>query len=346
MMYSLRQIFLFLIVTFLIIGCSTTSNLEPPPTMEETPSDNKYDSEFPDKAVSKELNFVSKTVKKLDCLVFYESHIFPPENSLDIDKLSDSLIRKVSVGKTVTNESVTGTAVVVYNDGNKIALLTCAHVVDFPDTLLTRYDDGKGAIETLSVKIRQQNYVKGLPEGEDIEILIKDDERDIAFLGKVLKESNLGQQVLNYPLGNTRDLEWGSIVYVMGYPLGNLMVTRAIVSNPTRSSKTRFLTDALYNRGISGSPVLAIRDGVPNFEWVGMATSSAAQRIYYVKPGKKDPEYINPEARYTDDLYVDHHRVINYGVTFNVTIEAITGLLRKNSHILIRKGYNPELFFK
>jgi hypothetical protein len=132
----------------------------------------------------------------------------------------------------------------------------------------------------------------------------------------------------------------------MGYPLGQLMVTRAIVSNPDKANKGRFLTDALYNRGISGSPVLAIRDGVPNFEWVGMATSAAAQQIYYIKPGDNAPQYINPEAVYIDELFVDKYRSINYGVTFNVSIESIVTLIRRNSSLLERKGYNPDRFFK
>ncbi len=344
MVYSRHTILIFVLAS-IILGCNTTSNLEQKETVEDA-TDNKYDSEFPDKTVSDELEFVSETVKKLDCLVFYETHIFPAQNTLDIKQLSDSLIRAASLSRTITNESVTGTACVIYYDGTRVALLTCAHVIDFPDTIVTRYDEGKGPIETLSVKIRQQNYVKDIPAGDDIEILLKDVDRDIAILGKKMDDHTLRPRVLNYPVGNTRDLEWGSVVYVMGYPLGHLMVTRAIVSNPGRANKGRFLTDALYNRGISGSPVLSIRDGVPNFEWVGMATSAAAQQIYFVKPGKTTPEYINPEEKYTDDLYVDHHRSINYGVTYNVTIEAITSLIRKNQTLLSEKGFDPDLFFK
>jgi len=136
------------------------------------------------------------------------------------------------------------------------------------------------------------------------------------------------------------------VVYVMGYPVGQLMVTRALVSKPDKAKKGRFLTDALYNRGISGSPVFAIRDGVPNFELVGMASSASASQVYYVKPGKNVPEYINPEEPFTGDLYVDQYKDIKYGVTFNVSIEAITGFLKDNRTLLTDKGYNAELFFK
>lgn len=341
-----RYLIFVLLIGLGLSGCDTTSNLEPTTTTQESTGDNKYDSEFPVTTVSDELDFVSQTVKKLDCLVFYETHFFPENNSIDIKNLSDSTITANSQFRSITNESVTGTACIVYYDGIRVGMLTCAHVIDFPDTIVTRYEEGKGAIQTLSVKIRQQNYVKDLPEGDNIEILLKDADNDIAFLGKKLDEHTIRPRVLSYPVGNTRDLEWGSIVYVMGYPLGHLMVTRAIVSNPDRANRGRFLTDALYNRGISGSPVLSIRDGVPNFEWVGMATSAAANRIYFLKPGKNIPEYINPDEIYESDLYVDHYRSINYGVTYNVSIEMITSLIRKNSKELYEKGFDPDQFFK
>lgn len=339
-----RLIILIICLLMVLAGCRTNSVIDQPATEKKT-ADNKYDSEFPDRAVAGELEFISGTVKKLDCLVFYKTYIFSRESGMEVQKLTDSLLEAKAAGSTVINESVTGTAVVAYYDGTRVAMITCAHVIDFPDTLMTKYD-GDGPLETLSVKIRQQNFVKDLPEGDDIEVLLVDTEKDIALLGKRLDEHTGRPSVLNYPIGNTRDLEWGSVVYVMGYPLGQLMATRAIVSNPDKANRGRFLTDALYNRGISGSPVLAIRDGVPNFEWVGMAASSAASRIYFVKPGKKDPDYINPEEKYTGELFVDQHRSINYGVTYNVSIEAITSLIRKNASRLADRGYNPEQFFK
>ncbi|MCK7529466.1 MAG: hypothetical protein MZV64_73895 [Ignavibacteriales bacterium] len=48
------------------------------------------------------------------------------------------------------------------------------------------------------------------------------------------------------------------------------MVTKAIVSNPSRDESGSFLVDAVVNNGMSGGLVLAIKDGVPNFEMVGM----------------------------------------------------------------------------
>jgi len=333
-----------LIYIGLLAGCTTTEEISA--NREISNADNKYNTEFPGKDLPKELEYISKTVKKLDCLAFYMTYVFPSVNNLKMNSLSDSVLRNLSINNSVNNQSVSGTAMVIYNDGKRLGLLTCAHVIDFPDTIITRYENGKGAIQSVSVKIRQQNFVRDLPAGSDIKILAKDINDDIAFIGKTLDNEGVYQAVLNYPAGNTKDLQWGSEVYVMGYPIGNLMVTRAIVSDPDKADKGRFLTDAMYNRGISGSPVFAIRDGLPNFELVGMASSASAKQIYYVKPGKEEPEYINPEVPYTGDLYVDSYKDIKYGVTFNVSIEGINAFLKDNKNVLQKEGFDPNRFFK
>jgi len=328
----------------LLISCSASQQQAVQKPIPEP--NNRYDSEFPVKDISKELDYLSTTVKKLDCLAFYMSYVFPPGNNVDINQLTESVLKNEAIGSSVTNESVSGTAIVVYYDGGLAGMLTCAHVVDFPDTLVARYQDGQGAIQVLSIKIKQQNYINDLPEGEAVEIVVSDASRDIAFLKKELYDHVEPPAVMNFPVGKSKDLDWGTIVYVMGFPVGNLMVTRAIVTKPNRTGKGRFLTDALYNRGISGAPVVAIRDGAPNFEWVGIASSAAAERVFYTKPGKESPEFINPEDPYKGDLYVDFRKTIKYGITFNVTVDEIMHFFSKNRSKFEKEGFDVERFFK
>jgi len=343
--FSNAKVFVLITGMILIIwSCTTPEQVVVQQNFPEP--DGRYDSEFPVRSVSDKLDFVSTTVKKLDCLAFYMTYVFAPENTVDPDHITEVVLREQSISNAVTNESVSATATVIYYDGIKIGLLTCAHVINFTDTIITRYNNGEGPVEIISIKIKQQNFIKDLPAGDEIEILATDAKHDIALLGKKLDIHDGLLSVLNFPVGNTRHLDWGSVVYIMGFPLGKLMVTRALVSNPDGAKKGRFLTDALYNRGISGSPVFAIRDGVPNFELVGMASAASASQVYYVKPGKNVPEYINPEEPFTGDLYVDQHNVVKYGITFNVSIEAITGFLKSNQHMLTQKGFNKERFFK
>ena len=54
-------------VLLMLLSCSTPEQIV---VENHAPkADNKYDSEFPAKSVSKDLEFLSTTVKKLDCLV-------------------------------------------------------------------------------------------------------------------------------------------------------------------------------------------------------------------------------------------------------------------------------------
>lgn len=307
-------------------------------------SDGRYDSEFPQQSVSDELSFLSSTVRKLDCLVFYRTYIFPVGNKIERKELAALDLDDLSIGNDVTNESVTGTATVIYYDGNQVALLTCAHVVDFPDTLFNYYSTG--GLRSVSVKLKQQNFVTGLPEGEEVEVIARDQKKDIALLNKVLHGHTQPPAVLNYPIGKTRDLEWGTVVYTLGFPIGNLMVTRSIVSNPGRTASGMFLTDALFNHGISGSPVLALRDGVPNFEWVGMASSSSAESIHFLKPTDDVPQLLSPDSQYEGEFLIGYRKSINYGVTYSVRIEDIVKFLSANEKIIEEKGIDNSLFFK
>ena len=333
----------FLIIALLFLGCTTPQVVE---NTEPVMGDDRYDSEFPSKSISSQLDFVSNTIKKLDVLVFYETFSFPENNSLDETALSSEELKSQSLGSSISNEAVLGTASIVYFDGEKVGLLTCAHVIDFPDTIVERYDNGTGPIQSISIKVRQRNAVVGLPDGGEVKLIATDPGKDIAFLSKSLDKPETVPKVLNFPVGNTRDLEWGSVVYVMGFPGGQKMVTRAIVSNPRSGNKIRFTTDALYNRGFSGAPVLAIRDGAPNFELIGMATSAAVNKIYYTKPGIQNPDIISPNDEYTGSLKVDHVNNIIYGVTFNLTIEAINKFFKNQSEVLEQHGFIINRMFK
>ena len=134
---NLKAFILFFGLILLLVTCSTPEQTAV--QQNNSKPDNRYDSEFPARSVSKKLEFASTTVKKLDCLVFYMTYVFAPDNTIDPGHLTDSVLQTQSLSYTVTNESVTGTATVIYYDGSQVGLLTCAHVVEFTDTLITRY---------------------------------------------------------------------------------------------------------------------------------------------------------------------------------------------------------------
>jgi S1-C subfamily serine protease len=183
--------------------------------------------------------------------------------------------------------------------------------------------------------------------GREMVILAAEPKKDLAILGVSGLRSTHRIFFLDYPLGESRSLEWGSFVYLMGYPMGFQMITQGIVSNPNMDGKGSFLVDALFNRGFSGGIVLAVRDGVPNFELVGLAKSVSAQNKYVLRPLKDTSEYVyDPSIPYTGDIYVRTESEINYGITHAISIETIREFIQDHQDELIRQGYDLGDFSK
>lgn len=307
--------------------------------------DKSYNSELPEKIISDEIEFVTSTVRKLNIMAFYTTYDFAPGAIIDKSNLNESNLIIRASKTSMRTESVAGTAIIIYYDNLLAGMLTCNHVVDFPDTIITWYRSRVQGIKSIAIKEKQNNYVLGLPEGNDVVVVAKDKNNDIAFLKKQLKMTGAGINVLNYPVGNSKDIGWGSRVYIVGYPLGNLMVTDGMVSKPRNVIGDRFLLDATFNQGISGSPVLALKHSSPYFELVGMATSASAKSIEYLKPAESK-EAIQSTENYTGSMVVDRERMINYGVTYSVTIDRIQKFLKSNYDLLKAEGFDPDKFFK
>jgi S1-C subfamily serine protease len=311
-----------------------------------TLNDGKYDSEFPYKNASKELNEISQTVRKLSSIAYYKSYVFDKNSNIMKSDLKNFNYRDKAVKEVYFNNSVIGSATVISYEGRRITLLTCAHIVDFADTIYTYFSTESGMrtpfLQSIAIKQKQNNFVADLPEKGELEILAMDTELDIALLGRTFTgDSHFPIAVFNYPFGKAAKLEWGSFVYLMGYPKGYLMVTRGIVSQPDRDHQGSFLVDALFNRGFSGGIVLAIKDGVPNFELVGLASSVSADFEYkIVPPDDIGRSGFDPRIPYQGDAFVELNRHINYGITFIVSTEIVINFIKENLDYLRMRGYD------
>jgi S1-C subfamily serine protease len=124
------------------------------------------------------------------------------------------------------------------------------------------------------------------------------------------------------------------------------MVTQGIASLTNKIKTGLFLSDALYNPGISGSPVFAIRDGIPNFELVGMASAAAAQESNILIPDKEIVDKTIIKTPYTGDIFVDNNKLISYGITYSVSIDEISTFIQLNKEGLIANGFEINDFFK
>ncbi len=247
------------------------------------------------------------------------------------------------------NNSLSGTAFTVSSQNGAIALITCAHIVSFPDTIAAYRTDKSGMttpyLETISIKDKEHIYVAGFPEGSEVELLVKDDQADIALLGKKYSaQTGFRIPVFPYPAGYSKQLEWGTFVYLFGYPINYQMVTKAIVSSPNRDSQGSFLVDAVVNPGFSGGLVLAIRDGVPHFEMVGMVQWVPEEEEVFLAPQKLGAgRKYNTLIPYEGENYPKIHKSIKYGITKIIPAEAIQDFLYKNRVMLRSEGYEITL---
>lgn len=335
----------FLSIACLFGSCSFKTNRLP---QQQFPAA-KYHTGYPPGNSSDALENVFLSVKRITNYTSYRTYIFDEEAHITLRDLnSENLLQRTRAG-IVTNDATAGTALIIFSDGRRAAMLTCAHAVKAPDTIIQwneyRDLDNNRYIQSISLKIKQQLYIREMPEGSKYEILLADSKNDIALIGAIYTEPGNKIKVFPYPSGNSSELKWGSFIYLAGYPTGQQMVSHGIVSIlPEKAGY--FLTDAPFNEGMSGGIALATTEAGGTFELVGMARSVAGTYSYILKPEKENHEFTyNPTIPYTDNVYVNQKKEINQGVTSVVSINQIRQLYNEKRAGIIDAGYNLDDFF-
>ncbi len=304
---------LALMLIILVSGCSTVSY----DTIYPTLIDGKYDSEFPYKSTSEELKKISETIQRINATAFYKIYIFREQENITVEDLKSIKLSQKAEREVIADNSASGTGIVVYSESGNVALLTCAHTLTFQDTIYAFRinDDGNYSkyLESVLIKDKQVIYVAGFPEGSQLDILAI----------------------------NAKEAEWGTFVYLLGYPINYKMITKAIVSCPKKEGDGSFLVDAVINQGFSGGPVLAIRDGVPNFELIGIVQWVPEEEESLIYPQKlKGHSIYNPLVPYKGDLFVKKHKSIRYGIAKVIPVENIVKFIHSNKTELNKKGFH------
>jgi len=137
----------------------------------------------------------------------------------------------------------------------------------------------------------------------------------------------------------------GDFVYIFGFPMNMKVVTKGIVSSPIKDKQT-FLSTRHTIRDSAAESFFAIRDGVPNFEFVGLVKSVPAEYNYTLRPMVKenDLEY-NPMIPYKGDFFVDKEQIIRPGLTKVIGIEAVKEFILEHKQTLSSQGYIFEDLF-
>jgi len=342
------KILFFLLTVFILISCKSAIYEVAYPAL----SDGRYDSEFPYKSSSDQLEKITNSVKMLNCVAYYTSYLFDYDSMIRKKDLSEEIIHEKHIDMGRFDKTASGTATILSADKGSVVLLTCAHIVDFPDTIISYYKTksgyNSGYIESISIKNKQVNYIPEFPDGGEVDVLVRNDNIDLALLGRHYDiEYSQKFEVFNYPIGKAKELSWGTFVYAIGFPMNYKMLSKGIVSSPNKDRAGSFLIDAVFNKGFSGGIVLAIRDGVPNFELVGLVNSVPIMRQFVLTP--KNPErrrIYNPIVSYKGEAYLQEMMNIRYGVTKVISIETIMKFIQKNWQSVLKKGYNLTDFYK
>jgi S1-C subfamily serine protease len=296
-----------------------------------------YQTGFPIHDTSAELARIFRSVKRLQVTGYYTTYRFTQADSITDADLRLRATYRRAAEQFSFDHTKTGTATIIARVGNSFTLITNDHVTRFPDTLVAYFaeDPAPGTrrrprfVETVSIRVNQRNFVLGLPEVAPFRVLARDSAADLATLTVDQPDAATAGQVavLRVPTGDPSRLSWGSFVYVLGYPRGFSMVTRGIVSDPNRSRDNAFLVDGLFNRGISGGIILAVRGDTGRLEWVGMASAASAQVEYMLMPERRELDDYGMLMPYDGRLYIERATRIDYGITFSVPMTSIQRFL-------------------
>ncbi len=334
----------------ILSGCllSSCASTVPAERRDSQTISKTYTTSFPTRDVSDQLQNVQESVVRISSTGIYRTYVIEGRLFTKSD-LENVDVEEVASRSITSNESTAGTAISLFSDKRNAALITNAHVVNYPDTLIS-YIDREGVspdtfIHSVKIKKNQTNLIYDLPYVGGFDIIGLDERSDLALL-KVNKSEfpDFDAPSLAIPAGKPADLKWGSFVYIIGYPKGYPMITRGIVSSPGRNEYDDFLTDALFNPGISGGLIMATRDDFRSFEWIGMTNTASADISKMLVPDPtKSSEYESFDI-YRDSIYVETKTSLTYGITQAIPLKRILEFLETYERELNRIGLRLNRF--
>ena len=96
---------------FLLLSCAPSAYKEVYPTL----LDGKYDSEFPYRGCSKQLEEISNTVKMISCIAYYKSYAFSLGDRLTPADINPPSLKRARVTNYVNSESSGSATVIAYD---------------------------------------------------------------------------------------------------------------------------------------------------------------------------------------------------------------------------------------
>lgn len=301
-----------------------------------------YTTAFPNKNISESLQSAEESVIRIISTSFYDTYSFNKPR-VTLSDVNTNRLEDIASHSHSTEESSAGTSILLaVSNRNKALLITTAHTVTSADTLITYYEgeqiSANTFIETISIKRRQNNLIFTPEELSNFEIIARDALSDLALLSANLQADH---RELSFSMGRSEKIQTGSFLYIFGFPKGYPMITRGIASSSGAQPHQRFfISDALFNPGISGGLVLASDDQFNSFEWVGMARSAAATREPFLIPNPDDEYSDNLIEPYNGSIFIEEKRRISYGITHAIPINEIRNFIENNQAAIRHNNFS------
>ncbi|WP_340104736.1 S1 family peptidase [Rhodohalobacter sp. 8-1] len=325
---SLLQIGI-IIGVLLFTGCSTSERI-----IFDDNETSYYRSSTGSDVIREQLKNSLKSIKRVQNEVVYQTYYFDELNPPRWTELRGVDFETVADHSKMENHSTAGSALTMSNRGGRIALLTAAHIVSFPDTIWTFADESEPDVEKRVNAVSVQESVNHFVYSDDriiiFDVVVTDPDRDLAVLIRDMggDRARTSLETLAIPPGNANQMDWTDMVYAVGYPKGIQMVTRGMLSKASFNPRRRLILDASFNPGFSGGALFAVRSDGSGLEWVGLVIMASAEREQYVGPEEiADGEYQFGRI-YEGPLYVQSSFRLNYGITFAIDINEIGNFFR------------------
>ena len=237
-----------------------------------------------------------------------------------------------------TSIDVHGSGLIVYHDERRAVILSSHHLLSASDTINTFYRDSIGkstdVLYSRATKTKSTYYVNDQNERMKAAEVLRTDAR--SDLGLVLTETSLPiGSAFPYSVAYEKELDWGDVVFVFGFPRQVKQLTLGIVSPSPYPGN--FVIDAVTRFGYSGGPILVVQpDG--SLQLAGIMRAMAADEVRFVAP---PPDALSGSYLEKEDmaqLRTDHIHLIEYGTVYGIDAERIGGFLSESKNVLAKKG--------
>lgn len=325
-------------ISGLLISCNSSSLITQSSSSTTT---EYYTSKFPQREVSEQLQNAQSSILRIVTTSFYRTYTFE-EQHITLSDIKTNNPEDIAAEYFSTEESTAGTSIVLRQANNKTLLISCDHVVSSPDTVIA-YAEGPGIpentyVESISIKQKQNNLVFTSNQLHSFDVIASNEHTDLALFTAEFSDQQLAHP-LDIDLGNSSDLQLGSVLYVLGFPRGYPMVTRGLASTSENRPSNFFITDALFNPGISGGLVLASKNNFQSFQWIGIARSATASKEDVLVPRPTSEKHERAARPYLDTPFVQEKTRITYGITQTIPINTIKEFISNHQQAILENGF-------